>query len=93
MRHCRKPVAVLEAERQQGISTPYHHHPPEEHLTLSTEFVKDLNASPGLGWPGEGDLFTMRGLADCLGYSLNYLRQLVAQSPRPGRTKGPPTHL
>ena len=53
--------------------SPYHHHLPEEHLTLSTEFVKDLNASPGLTlrWTREGDLFTMRGLAGCLGYSLN----------------------
>jgi len=89
------PWPVLEAERQHRIFTPYHHHLPEEHLAPSTEFVKDLNASPGLTleWPGEGDLFTMRGLADCLGYSLNYPRQLVAQSLSPGRTKGPPTHL
>ena len=88
------PWRVLEAERQHGIFTPYYHHLPEEHLTLSTEFVKDLNASGlTLEWPGEGDLFTMRGLANCLGYSLNYPRKLVAQSLSPGRTKGPPTHL
>jgi len=87
-----RPWRVLEAERQQSIFTPYHHHLPEEHLILFIEFVKDLNASPGLtfGWPGEGD---MRGLADCLCHSLNYLRQLVAQSLRPGSTKGSATHL
>ena len=89
------PWRVPEAERQYGLFTPYNHHLPEEHLILSTEFVKDLNASPGLTlrWPSEGDLFTMRGLAGCLGYSLNYLRQLIAQSLCPGPTKGPATHL